>query len=69
MTIADKIADALKVASEAFEVGTAIVNAVRRRQWRKVDRILSGDLRTSVARAAGYARAAEHYGDDGDGEG
>ena len=53
--------DALGVAEHAFELGRALVSAVRRRQWDKVDRILSGELKTTLAKAAADARAADHF--------
>ena len=61
---AQKIEEALGVAEKAFNLGRIIVAAVRRRQWKKVDRILGGELKTSLAKAEANAKAAERFDDD-----
>lgn len=64
LTKADKIDQALGIAEKAFNLGRIIVSAVRKRQWKKVDRILSGELKTSLARAEAYAKAADRFDDE-----
>tara|TARA_R100000808_G_scaffold18489_1_gene40498 strand:+ start:3226 stop:3417 length:192 start_codon:yes stop_codon:yes gene_type:complete len=56
------IKDALEVAETAFSIGKAIVSAVKSGDREKVDAILSGELKTSLAKAAAYAEAAEKFG-------
>jgi hypothetical protein len=60
--IISKIIDAAEVAESAVDVVKGILGSIRRRDWKTVDKILSGPLKVELARAAAYAKAAEKFG-------